>query len=70
MFDLSRYEELMLRHRHSDGSWSELEATPAPNHGPAAHDPERAWDDSRLFVCRACGEEVEVAVRDPDRRVS
>ena len=69
MFDLNRYEELMLRHRHSDGSWSELEAT-AANHDPAAHDPERAWDDSRLFVCRACGEEVEVAVRDPDRRVS
>ncbi len=45
MFDLSRYEELMLRHRHNDGSWAELEATAAANHDAAAHDPERAWDD-------------------------
>ena len=70
MFDLSRYEELLLRHRHRDGTWGELEPTAATDHDPAAHDPERAWDDSRLFVCRACGEEVEVAVRDPDQRVS
>jgi hypothetical protein len=69
MFDLSRYEELLLRHRHADGSWGELEPE-TTHHDPASHDQERQWDDSRLFVCKTCGEQVEAQVRDPDQRVS
>ena len=67
MFDLNRYEELMLRHRHADGSWGPLEPAPDTSHDAAASDPERSWDDARLYVC-ACGEQVQVRVRDQQAR--
>ena len=62
MMDLSRFEELMLRHRHGDGSWGELEPAPA-HHDPASHDDERTWDQGRNYVCKTCDEEVHVVIR-------
>ena len=53
-----RLLELELQHRHSDGSWGDMEATPDD---PANHDPERHWDEGQLFVCKACGEQVRVS---------
>jgi hypothetical protein len=58
---LARYEEMMLRHRHSDGSWSRLEPRPM-NHDAADHDVEREWKDGRIYVCTTCDEQVQVAV--------
>jgi hypothetical protein len=62
MMDLSRYEELMLRHRHGDGSWGQLEARP-DHHDPASHDDERDWDQGRHYVCSTCDEEVHLTLR-------
>ncbi len=62
MMELSRYEELMLRHRHGDGSWGRLEARPA-HHDPAAHDSERDWEEGQLYVCTTCDEEVHLTLR-------
>jgi hypothetical protein len=57
-------QELKLRHRHNDGSWSDLE--PATEiHDPAQVDPERGWALGHLFRCRTCDEEVSVLVGDP-----
>jgi hypothetical protein len=53
-----RLLELELQHRHSDGSWAEMEAV---DHDPAASDPEREWANGQLFVCKACGEGVRVS---------
>ncbi len=53
-----RLLELQLQHRHSDGSWGEMERS---HHDPADHDPERDWANGQLFVCKACGEEVVVS---------
>jgi len=64
MFQLSsRFSELMLEHRHADGSWGELQRA---HHDPADHDPERGWKESSLFVCKTCDEQVRVGV--PDAR--
>ena len=59
--DLARSAEfqLHLTHRHSDGSWSELEPRPVD---PAERDPEQHWGASQLFVCKACDEQVRVEV--------
>ena len=62
MMDLSRFEELMLRHRHGDGSWGEMEPQ-AAHHDPADHDDERTWDKGNIYVCRTCDEEVQVSLR-------
>lgn len=62
--NLAAFEELMLRHRHTDGTWGRLEARPA-HHDPADHDIERAWQDGRLYVCTTCDEQVQVAVDHP-----
>ena len=59
--DYGRTAELALRisHRHSDGSWGELD--PRSHHDPADHDPERDWASGRtIYVCKSCGEEVLV----------
>ena len=58
--DLTRTAEytLHLRHRHSDGEWSDLEAR--PDHDPSAHDPEREWGSGTLYVCKSCDEQVFV----------
>jgi hypothetical protein len=50
--------QLQLEHRHSDGSWSELELVP---HDTAERDPERSWLSGLLFRCRSCDEQVRVS---------
>jgi len=57
--------QLRLQHRHNDGSWSELEAR--EGHDPAARDPEQHWGSYRLFVCKACDEQVMVEAADNAR---
>ena len=58
--DLARSAEygLRLRHRHNDGTWSDLE--PMHDHDPAERDPERGWATGTLYVCKACDEQVMV----------
>ena len=51
--------ELLLQHRHSDGTWSPMTET-AGHHDPAAHDAERRWPFGRIFRCTSCSEEVAV----------
>jgi hypothetical protein len=65
--DLARSAEYQLRltHRHNDGSWSELE--PRETHDPATRDPEQHWGASKLYVCRACDEQVMVETPDAPR---
>ncbi|HEY8870546.1 MAG TPA: hypothetical protein VIM30_14315 [Candidatus Limnocylindrales bacterium] len=64
--DLLRSMEAQYRisHRHSDGSWVELEPKP-DSHDPAATDPEREWPNGKVFRCASCYEEV-VLVRPED----
>jgi hypothetical protein len=58
MFQLpSHIAGLTLQHRHSDGSWGDLERV---QHDVAAHDPERDWANGELYVCSTCQEEVRV----------
>lgn len=52
--------DLQLRHRHSDGSWAELEAVPS-HHDPAQHDPERDWGRAQLFKCQTCDELLTIS---------
>jgi hypothetical protein len=60
MFQLNSAEYLLrLEHRHSDGSWSELEPRRS-HHDAAEHDPERGWAIGKIFRCRTCDEEVRV----------
>jgi hypothetical protein len=60
MFQLpSRFSELVLEHRHSDGSWGQLERS---HHDPADHDPEREWRDRGLYVCTTCDEQVRLGI--------
>ena len=62
--DLARSAEyqMQLRHRHNDGTWSNLE--PRPDHDPASHDPEQRWGNYTLYVCQACDEQVMVEKSD------
>ena len=59
--DQSRIVEMALRieHRHSDGSWGELQEERTAD-SPANHDPERAWGFRRIFRCTSCGDAVTV----------
>ena len=42
-----------LMHRHGD------EYVPMVDHGPAEHDPEKAWlRGARIFRCKSCSEEI------------
>jgi hypothetical protein len=52
---------LVLEHRHSDGSWAELEPE-SPPHDAAEHDAEREWLKGRIYHCTRCEEEVRVAI--------
>jgi hypothetical protein len=52
---------LHLEHRHSDGSWSELERT---HHDPADHDQERAWANGEVYRCKTCDEQVRISTVD------
>ncbi|MFL5675589.1 MAG: hypothetical protein ACJ779_11320 [Chloroflexota bacterium] len=59
--DFGRTAELALRiqHRHSDGTWGQLE--PRSHHDSADHDPERGWSSgATIYVCKTCDEEVMV----------
>ena len=59
--DFGRTDELALRiqHRHSDGTWGQLE--PRSHHDGADHDPERDWAaGATIYVCKTCDEEVMV----------
>jgi hypothetical protein len=55
----SRFTELALEleHRHSDGSWGRLERAA---HDPAERDPEREWNNTELYTCTKCDEQVRV----------
>lgn len=53
-----RLYELQLQHRHSNGTWSDMELMPDD---PANHDPERGWEEGQLYLCKACGEQVRVS---------
>jgi hypothetical protein len=50
--------QVQLQHRHTDGSWGDMEAMPDD---PANHDPERGWEEGQLFLCKACGDQVRVS---------
>ena len=59
-FELSRLAEAQLRlqHRHADGSWGTLE--PRRHHTAVEHDPEREWEEGRVYECPTCDEVVRV----------
>ncbi len=57
--------ELQLMHRHKDGSWAEMDATPS-HHAPTEHDPERGWSRRKIFRCRTCAEVLSVQRGDTD----
>lgn len=60
MFQLaSRYTELVLEHRHADGTWAALEQVPDDS---ADHDPERDWREGVVFACTVCDEQVRVSL--------
>ena len=62
--DTLKSSGFQLEHRHSDGSWSQLERVA---HDTAEHDPERSWLSGLLFRCRSCDEQVRVVGgKDPD----
>jgi hypothetical protein len=62
MFQLSgKLTELLLEHRHSDGSWGRLERA---HHDPADHDMERSWKQAGIYVCSTCDEQVRIGIRD------
>lgn len=52
---------LRLEHRHSDGSWSDLERA---HHDPADHDQERAWANGEVYQCTTCEEQVRISTVD------
>ena len=57
-------QEFELSHRHSDASWSTLEAV---EHGPPEHDAERSWLHRLVYRCKLCSEEVAITTRGADR---
>ena len=50
-------QELLLEHRHNDGSWSPMERV---EHDSADHDAERSWLRRMIFRCTTCDEQVSV----------
>ncbi len=59
MFQLgTSYAELVLDHRHADGTWARLEQVPDD---VADHDPERDWRSGVVFACTVCDEQVRVS---------
>ncbi|MFL5755245.1 MAG: hypothetical protein ACJ77N_03015 [Chloroflexota bacterium] len=55
--------EYRISHRHSDGSYWDMEEV-AQRHDPGVADPERSWLSRRIFRCRDCDELVTVAPAD------
>jgi hypothetical protein len=51
---------MLVEHQHSDGSWGRLE--PSPAHDVAERDPERAWQQGRIYQCTTCSEQVRVTI--------
>jgi hypothetical protein len=51
---------MQVEHQHSDGSWGRLE--PSPAHDVAERDPERAWQQGRIYQCTTCSEQVRVTI--------
>jgi hypothetical protein len=51
-------QELFLKHRHDDGSWSPMERV---EHDATDHDAERSWQRRTIFRCKACDEQVSVS---------
>jgi hypothetical protein len=47
--------EYLLQHRHSDGSYSQMEEV-RRHHDPSQHDQERSWGFRRIFRCTTCEE--------------
>ena len=62
--DFGRTAELALRiqHRHSNGTWGDLE--PRSHHDVADHDPEKEWAEGTIYVCKVCDEAVHVETLD------
>ena len=54
--------ELRIQHRHTDGSWGEMEEQ---HHDAADHDPERTWARGKIFRCKSCEESVTINPGDP-----
>ena len=53
------YENLKLLHRHGD-EWLPMNRTPADDHhGPAEHDPERAFG-SWVYSCTTCDDAIAI----------
>jgi hypothetical protein len=56
-------QELLLEHRHDDGSWSRMERV---EHDSTDHDAERSWLRRMIFRCTTCDEEVSVVSEGAD----
>ena len=50
-------QELILHHRHDDGSWAQMERV---EHDSAEYDAERTWMRRAIFRCTTCDEQVMV----------
>ena len=50
-------QELLLEHRHDDGSWASMKRV---EHESADHDSERSWLRRAIFRCTTCDEEIRV----------
>jgi hypothetical protein len=51
-------QELLLEHRHSDGSWTPMKRVDPDS---TNHDAERSWLHRTIFRCSTCDEEVSVS---------
>ena len=60
MFD---YQTVRLLHHHGNQDWVAM--SPATDHDPAFHDPERAWlEGATIYKCNECDEKVIIAPPD------
>ena len=50
-------QELLLEHRHADGSWTPMKRVDPDS---TDHDAERSWLRRTIFRCSTCDEEVAV----------
>jgi hypothetical protein len=55
--------QLLVEHRHNDGSWGRLQRE--SHHTSVDHDPERDWAKGEIYRCTSCDELVRVR-REPD----
>ena len=59
-------QELLLQHRHDDGSWAQMERVA---HDSTEYDAERSWIRGAVFRCITCDEQVMVTKGDEDQPV-